>query len=183
MSQPDWPITTKKIWNHGDSSKLNVLFRNFYSSPLNWPIFIGKSRTTFAISYQIKLRCYWEQGTHSEQGKLALPLVPKIQRSNIVAVECMLCLLIGCMFFSFSPRTNGQATNIHNWCWWTIFLQSAWISQHLYLQKENWYLTKTIPCSLGCREIENPTQDYQFEIWNYFKAHHQLILDFNSFII
>jgi hypothetical protein len=32
-------------------------------------------------------------------------------------------------------------------------------------------------------EIENPTQYYQFEIPNYFKPHHQLILDFNRFII
>jgi hypothetical protein len=40
--------------------KIECSIWKYYSSPLNWPIFIGESRTTFAISYQIKLRCYWK---------------------------------------------------------------------------------------------------------------------------
>ncbi len=80
----------------------------------------------------------------------------------------MLCLLIGCMLFSFSPRLNGQGTNIHNWCWWTIFLLPAWISKRFYLQKENyhqlWYLTKTIPVGLCCRDRKSDTR---LSIWNY----------------
>ncbi len=77
----------------------------------------------------------------------------------------MLCLLNGCllMLFSFSRRLNGQGINIHNWCWWTIFLLSAWISKHFYLQKENWYLTKTIPGSLCCRDRKSDTR---LSIWD-----------------
>ncbi len=87
---------------HGDSSKLNVLFGNiFYSSPLNWPIYICKRRTTFAKSYRIKLRCYWEHIREhiGDKGNLQSDSSPKSKRKTLGLLSaCCAFSLVACYF-------------------------------------------------------------------------------------
>jgi hypothetical protein len=195
-NEPTWlAYNHKKNLKAWRLLKIECSIWKYYSSPVNWHIYIGKRWTTFAKSYQIKLRCYWEHIREhiGNKGNLQSHSDPKSERETLgcwVHVVPSHWLHVIFIFkivdHLFSPRLNAQGTNIHNWCWWTIFLLSAWISKHSYLQKDNygqlWYLAKPSLVVFDA-EIENPTQDYQFEIRNYFKPHHQLILDFNSFII
>ncbi len=67
----------------------------FYSSPLNWPIFIGKRRTTFGKSYQIKLRCYWEHIREQIGNKANLQ-----SHSSVKSKRERLGLLSACCAFS-----------------------------------------------------------------------------------
>jgi hypothetical protein len=73
----------------------------FYSSPLNWPIFIGKRRTTFAKSYHIKLRCYWEHIREQigNKGNLQSHSSGKSKRERLGLLSaCCAFSLVACYF-------------------------------------------------------------------------------------
>jgi hypothetical protein len=60
-NEPTWLAYHHKKNSESIETPQNWMFYlEYYSSPLNWPIYICKRSTTFAKSYQIKLRCYWE---------------------------------------------------------------------------------------------------------------------------
>jgi hypothetical protein len=81
--------------------KIECSIWKYYSSPLNWPTYIDKRRITFAKSYQIKLRCYWEHIREQigNKGNLQSHSSLKSERETLGLLSaCCAFSLVGCYF-------------------------------------------------------------------------------------